>query len=142
MVQGSHAPRPHYALSQGVQIDLPQAGLPRCTGVDMRKDRRKYERRAWACRYNFSAREEEVAILERVTHEELLEAYRMYLLPTSAKRRRLAVHVIGRKVSAELHSSVASPGVTLVTNPDCLRGELPTYEPLQGHLPPVEQCAR
>lgn len=57
-------------------------------------------------RYDFLAREEEVAALEEVTLEELLEVYKALLVPGGAHMRKLAVHVVGKPVAQELTGAV------------------------------------
>ena len=81
-------------------------------------------------RYRFQAREEEVEVLERLKKEQLLQCVRKHLLPGSAVRARLAVHVVGRTQAADL-AAVVPDGVSLMTNPEQLRASLAQFPPPQ-----------
>ena len=87
------------------------------------------------CRYRFQAREEEVEVLERLKKEQLLQCFRKHLLPGSAVRARLAVHVVGRSQAADLAAAV-SDGVSLVTDPEQLRANLAQFPPPQPAVVP------
>lgn len=79
-----------------------------------------------ACRYRFLTREEEVEELRHLEKGDVVEAYRKYLVPESKKRRRLAVHVHGKKYAMELQGQCPAHD-TAIQDPEQLRGSLAQY---------------
>jgi hypothetical protein len=51
----------------------------------------------WSARYEFTCREQEVALLQQLTQQDLLEFYRRYIMPGAPQRRQLVVHVVPAK---------------------------------------------
>ena len=87
-------------------------------------------------RYEFLAREQEVAALRELTLQELQGAFAEHFLPGSARRRKLAVHVVGKSHAAE--SSAAVPeGVEPVQDLPALQQRLGTWPAIVGAAPSV-----
>lgn len=88
-------------------------------------------------RYNFAAREEEVALLRALTLPQLLAAWRAALSPASATRRKLAVHVAGRGHQGDLEAAPAN-GVGVFGDADAVRGACRMQPAPQGRLPALQ----
>ncbi|CAL8470131.1 g9673 [Coccomyxa elongata] len=88
-------------------------------------------------RYDFLARELEVAALEDITLEELQEVYKALLVPGGSERRKLAVHIVGKPFAEELTSAVPDACLTL---PDIAKfwEESSKYAPVVGTIPRLE----
>ena len=91
---------------------------------------------ACARRYDFLAREQEVACLRELTPEELQQAYAEYFAPASPQRRKLAIHVVGKSHAGELAAAVPA-GVQLAEDLPGLQGRLGAFPAMPGTPPPV-----
>lgn len=90
------------------------------------------------CRYDFLAREEEVAELRELTLDDVKQTYQTFLKPTSKEACRLAVHVVGKAHAQEL----GSPAEPVLGSPVPEISEfqsLEHYPAILGHMPPVAQ---
>ena len=92
---------------------------------------------AFVCgRYDFLAREEEVAALEEVSLEELVEVYKAFLVPGGPQRRKLAVHVVGKPFAQEL--TAATPdGCLMLSDLAKFWEDSSKYAPVLGTTPCV-----
>lgn len=90
-----------------------------------------------AARYNFMAREEEVAVLKTLDLPQLLAAWRAALAPGSATRRKLAIYVAGRSHQGDLQCP-PDAGVKAMQEEDAVRSACRMVPQLQGELPPVQ----
>ena len=88
------------------------------------------------CRYDFLAREEEVAALEQLTLEELQGVFKALLVPGGPERRKLAVHVVG-KPFAQVLTSAAPDGCTMLSDLAKFWEDSSKYEPVVGATPSV-----
>ena len=61
-------------------------------------------------RYNFLAREEEAAELERMTLKDVQQTYETFLRPSSQAARRLCIHVVGKGTCTGAGERTALPG--------------------------------
>jgi hypothetical protein len=86
-------------------------------------------------RYNFTAREQEAALLGSTSHEDLLDAFRSRMLPSSGTACRMAVHVVGRRCAAEL-TSKPPLGTALLPDLDAMKRGLETFHAPRVALPP------
>ena len=89
------------------------------------------------CRYNFLAREEEAAELEKMTLEDVQQTYEEFLKPSSQAARRLCVHVVGKAHAQELQSAEPSLGKLMPDISDFRN--LEHFPPILGELPPIAQ---
>ena len=87
-------------------------------------------------RYDFLAREQEVACLRELTLGELQRAYAEFFAPGSPQRRKLAIHVVGKSHAGEL-SHGAPTGVQLMEDLPALQGRLGAFPAVTGTPPPV-----
>ena len=89
-------------------------------------------------RYDFLARELEVAALEDITLEELQDMYKALLVPGGFDRRKLAVHIVGKPFAEELTSAVPDGCLML---PDLAKfwEESSKYAPVVGTSPSMIQ---
>ena len=88
-------------------------------------------------RYNFLAREEEAAELERMTLKDVQQTYETFLRPSSQAARRLCIHVVGKGHAQELESAQPYLGKLMPDISDFRA--LEHYPPIVGELPPVAQ---
>ena len=89
-----------------------------------------------ACRYEFLAREQEVAALQELTLDKLHGAFAELFLPGSPQRRKLAVHVIGKSHAAELTAAVPE-GVERVEDLPGLQQRLGAWPTVVGVTPTI-----
>ena len=89
-----------------------------------------------ACRYEFLAREQEVAALQDLALEELRAAFAEIFLPGSPQRRKLTVHVVGKSHAAELTAAVPE-GVEPVEDLPGLQQRLGAWPVVVGVVPTI-----
>lgn len=87
-------------------------------------------------RYDFLAREQEVAVLKQLTLEELLNVYKAYLMPLGPERKKLAVHVFGKPFVQELTAAVPD-GCLLVPDPAKYWEENGKWDAVVGAVPSI-----
>lgn len=51
----------------------------------------------WSARYEFTCREQEVALLQQLTQQDLLGFFRRFIMPGAPERRQMVVHVVPAK---------------------------------------------
>ena len=75
-----------------------------------------------------------MAELRTLTQADVLAFYHAHIVPETAKRRKLAVHVAGKSRLAELAETPVGAHVQLVTDVDALKAGLPLHPAPTGEL--------
>ncbi|GAQ85219.1 Insulinase (Peptidase family M16) family protein [Klebsormidium nitens] len=73
----------------------------------LREESDRFWEQIWEPRYMFDARQQEAAALQTVTKEQVLEWFDEHIAQTSGRRKRLSIHVWGRK-AAEKQGGIAA----------------------------------
>ena len=88
------------------------------------------------CRYEFQAREQEVAELENLALSDLKATFKAHFLPGSPERRKLAIHVVGKSHAPELRAA-APDGVERAEDPAALYRRFDQWPRLPDAAPTV-----
>ena len=87
------------------------------------------------CRYEFQARQQEVAELRTLSQAAVLDFYREHFRPGAPARRKLVVHVVGASRVAELSAPPVDSNAQLVASVEELKAALPLHPATVGTPP-------
>ena len=92
-------------------------------------------------RYEFQARQQEVAELRTLSQAAVLDFYRQHFSAGAPGRRKLVVHVVGQSQSADLSAPPVDSGAQLVDSVEELKAGLPMH-PAAVRSPPASCSAQ
>ena len=78
-------------------------------------------------RYEFQARQQEVAELRSLSQAAVLDFFRQHFSAGARGRRKLVVHVVGKSQSADLAAAPVDNGAQLVHSVEELKAGLPLH---------------
>jgi len=93
------------------------------------------------CRYEFQARQQEVAELRPLSQAAVLDFYRQHFSAGAPGRRKLVVHVVGQSQTADLSAAPVDSDAKLVGSVEELKAGLPVH-PAAVRSPPTSSLAQ